>query len=86
MAHAIVMPNLGMYTMEGTLVKWLRPMGSPVAAGECVAEVETEKANFELEAAVGGILHQVANVGAHLPVEALIGYILAEGEPPPADQ
>ena len=84
MARAIVMPSLGMYTAEGKLVKWLKDGGARVEAGEPVVEIETEKAVYEVEAAVGGVLHQVAELGANLPVEALIGYILAEGETPPS--
>jgi pyruvate dehydrogenase E2 component (dihydrolipoamide acetyltransferase) len=73
-----------MYTAEGTLVRWLVPPNTPVKAGQAVAEVETEKATYELEAAVDGILHPIATVGTVLPVEALLGYLLAEGEAPPA--
>jgi len=84
LARAIVMPSLGMYTAEGKLVKWLKGGGARVEAGEPVVEIETEKAVYEVEAAVGGLLHQVAELGANLPVEALIGYILADGETPPS--
>jgi pyruvate/2-oxoglutarate dehydrogenase complex dihydrolipoamide acyltransferase (E2) component len=48
-----------------------------------VAEIETEKATVELEAPEGGILHPVAEVGTLLPLQALVGYILADGEAPP---
>ena len=83
MARPIVMPSLGMYTAEGTLVDWLRPAGSTVRAGEPIVEVSTEKASHELVAPEDGILHPVAVPGTNLSVEALIGYILGEGEDPP---
>ena len=83
MARAIVMPSLGMYTAEGKLVSWLRPKGARVEADDVVAEVETEKATYELQAGAEGILHPVAEVGTILAVEAIVGYILAEGEAPP---
>lgn len=83
MAKEIVMPSLGMFTAEGTLSAWLRPQGTRVEAGEPVAEVTTEKTTQELVAPVDGIVHQVAAVGASLPIQGLIGYILAEGERPP---
>jgi len=83
-ARAIVMPSLGMYTVEGTLAQWLRPQGARVEAGEVVATIETEKANFEIEVADGGILHRVAEIGTVLPLQALIGYVLAEGEAAPS--
>ncbi len=65
---------------------WLRSAGARVNAGEPIVEVSTEKASFEIEAPVAGILHPIAQVGAILPVEAVMGYLLAEGEelPPPA--
>ena len=83
MAQPIVMPSLGMYTAEGTLVNWLRPAGSTVRAGEPIVEISTEKASHELVAPGDGILHPVAAPGASLSVEGLIGYILGEGEDPP---
>ena len=83
MARPIVMPTLGMFTAEGTLVAWLRPAGTNVKAGEPIVEIMTEKATFEIEAPVTGILHPIAEIGMNLPVEALMGYILAEGEEPP---
>src|SRR5579884_3908666 len=84
MAYAIVMPSLGMFTAEGSLAAWLKPTGAPVAAGEPIVEVTTEKATQEIVAPVAGVVHQVADVGATLPIQALIGYVLAPGEEAPA--
>jgi pyruvate dehydrogenase E2 component (dihydrolipoamide acetyltransferase) len=84
MAQPIVMPSLGMFTAEGTLTAWLRPPGAPVAADEPVAEITTEKTTQEIVAPAAGILHQVAAIGTNLPIQGLIGYVLAENEPPPA--
>ena len=80
MAHSIVMPNMGMYTVEGTLVAWLRPAGAEVMPGEPIAEIETEKANFEIQAPVAGILHPVAEVGEKFAIEGVLGFILEQGE------
>lgn len=79
------MPSFGMYTAEGTLGCWLRPAGSRVEAGEPIVEITTEKATYEMEAPASGILHPVAVEGEGLTVEGLIGWILADGEAPPAD-
>jgi len=73
-----------MYTEEGVLTAWLRTAGSRVTVGEPVAEITTEKATFEIPAPEEGTLHPVAAVGATLRVEALMGYILRDGEPAPA--
>jgi pyruvate/2-oxoglutarate dehydrogenase complex dihydrolipoamide acyltransferase (E2) component len=69
-----------MYTEEGVLTAWLRAAGSRVAVGEPVAEITTEKATFEIPAPEEGTLHVVAAVGTTLRVEALMGYILQDGE------
>ena len=84
MARAIVMPSMGMYTEEGVLTAWLRPAGTRVAMGDPVAEITTEKATFEIPAPEEGVLHPVATVGTSLRVEALMGYILRNGESAPA--
>ncbi len=84
MAHAIVMPSVGMFTAEGSLSAWLKSAGERVEAGEPVVEITTEKTTQELVAPASGIVHPVAELGATLPIQALIGYILADGEVPPA--
>src|SRR5436309_1688246 len=83
MARAIVMPSLGMYTTEGTVTAWLKEPQSQVKAGEPVVEVTTEKAVYQVEAPEDGILHVVAQIGAVLPDQGVIGHVLAVGEAPP---
>jgi len=73
-----------MYTEEGVLTAWLRPSGARVAMGDPVAEITTEKATFEIPAPEEGILHPVTAIGTSLRVEALMGYILRNGEIAPA--
>ena len=80
MPQAIVMPEMGMYMEEGVLTAWLRPEGARVESGEPILEITTEKVTFEVPAPAAGILHRAAEVGASLPVQALLGHILAEGE------
>jgi len=83
MATEIVMPKLGMVMTEGTISKWNRNEGEDIAQGEVVLEIETEKLNYELEATSSGKLHPIAPEGAIIPVNGLLGYLLAEGEVPP---
>jgi pyruvate dehydrogenase E2 component (dihydrolipoamide acetyltransferase) len=83
MAQAIVMSSFGSYAAEGKLIRWLMPDGTRVRAGDAIAEIETEKATYEVEAAADGILHPVAKPGTDLPLETVIGFLLAEGEAPP---
>ena len=83
MAVPVVMPKLGMVMSEGTLTRWTRAKGEAVRAGEVIAEIETEKISYELEATADGIVHPLAEEGAILPVDGLMGYLLAEGETAP---
>ena len=78
------MPSLGMYTTEGTITEWLRPPGSQVESGQPVIEVTTEKAVYQVESPAEGIFHPAVQIGAVIPDQGLIGYILAAGEVPPA--
>ena len=83
MAVPIVMPKLGMVMSEGTVAKWTKAAGEVVAQGDVIAEIETEKINYDLEATDAGIFHPVVVEGAVVPVDGLVGYILADGEPVP---
>ena len=83
MAIPVVMPKLGMVMSEGTLTRWTRAKGEAVRSGEVIAEIETEKISYELEATADGIVHPLAEEGAILPVDGLMGYLLAEGEAAP---
>ena len=78
------MPRLGDFMTEGTISKWNKAAGEGVAQGEVIAEIESEKLNYQLEAGGAGILHTVAGEGDVVAVDGIIGYLLAEGEAPPA--
>ena len=84
MAVAIAMPNLGMYTIEGEVTRWLVEDGASVAADQPVLELTTEKTTVEIPAPAAGILHQVVPMGGRVQVEGILGHILAPGESPPA--
>lgn len=59
MAHNVVMPQFGVTTTEGTIVKWHKKVGDSVKIGETVFEVTTDKVNTEVEATVEGVLLKV---------------------------
>ena len=84
MPVAIVMPKLGMVMAEGTVAKWSRSAGEEVKQGEVIAEIETEKISYELEATEPGILHHSVDEGAVVAVNGVLGYLLAQGEEAPA--
>ena len=83
MATPIVMPKLGMVMSEGVINSWKKNSGDSIDPGEIIAEIETEKLNYELEATNSGILHIVHNAGVSVEVDGVIGYILSENEPVP---
>ena len=50
----VLMPAIGVTMAEGTLTAWLKQEGDAVAAGDIVAELETDKATLEIESPVAG--------------------------------
>ncbi len=95
----ITMPALSPTMEEGTLTLWHVKEGDAVAAGDVIAEIETDKATMEVEAVdegtIGKILVPAGSEG--VKVNSVIAVLLEEGEteqdigapsapPPPADQ
>ncbi|GIT16770.1 MAG: hypothetical protein CM1200mP38_4270 [Dehalococcoidia bacterium] len=83
MAESIIMPRLGDFMTEGVVTSWEKSSGDKVVQGEPIAQIESEKLNYELEAASNGILHILVNAGDTVAVDATLGYLLEEGEKPP---
>ena len=54
MATEILMPSLAAGMEEATLMRWLKHEGDPVAKGDVLAEIETDKAVMEMESEVDG--------------------------------
>ena len=83
MAIEILMPALSPTMEEGTLAKWMVKQGDVVAAGDIIAEIETDKATMEFEAVDEGVIGQiiVAEGSENVKVNSPIATILAEGEP-----
>ena len=84
LATPIVMPRLGDFMTEGTVVRLAKSQGDEISQGEVIAEIETEKLNYDLESVAGGKFHPIVDEGATVAVDGLIGYVLAAGEEPPA--
>ena len=83
MATPIVMPRLGDFMTEGTVVRLARSQGDQIGQGEVIAEIETEKLNYDLQSVAGGIFHPVVAEGATVEVDGLIAYVLEAGEKAP---
>ncbi|HHY49207.1 MAG TPA: biotin/lipoyl-binding protein, partial [Alphaproteobacteria bacterium] len=78
----ITMPALSPTMEEGKLAKWHVKEGDTVAAGDVIAEIETDKATMEVEAVdegrIGRIVVPEGTEG--VKVNAVIAVILQEGE------
>ena len=85
MAQAVIFPKLGQTMEEGLIVKWLKQEGDAVGKGDILFEIETDKANLEVESFFEGILLKIyVGVGITVPVNTVVGYVGAAGEKVPA--
>jgi 2-oxoglutarate dehydrogenase complex dihydrolipoamide succinyltransferase (E2) component len=81
MPVTIVVPQLGESVVEGTIGKWLKKVGDPIAKDEPIVEIITDKINIELPAPSAGTLGQIAvPEGQVAQVGDPLGQILAPGE------
>jgi len=64
----IKVPSVGESINEVTLTKWIKKEGDWVERDEVIAELESEKATFEINAEQAGILHTIANEGQDLQI------------------
>ena len=80
----IEMPKLSDTMTEGTLLRWRKKKGETVAAGDILAEVETDKATMEMESFDDGILAEVyVQDGGKATVGQKLALLLAPGEKAP---
>ena len=56
---SIAMPGENGSSQEGIVTKWLSTVGSGVAEGDIIAEVETEKVTQQVEAPISGVLLEI---------------------------
>lgn len=76
------MPSLGADMEAGTLVEWLKRPGDPIASGDIIAVVETQKGAIEVEAFESGTVTELLTpVGSTVPVGTALAMIQAAGEP-----
>ena len=62
-----------------TIARWLKRAGDPVRRGEPIAEVETDKATVELEAAADGVLVEIVVAdGDETPVAQPIAWLATD--------
>ncbi len=85
-ASAIKVPPVGESITEVTLSRWLKKNGETVAMDEAIAELESDKATFELTADKAGVLTTIANEGDVLAIGAEVASISGSGAAAPAQQ
>jgi len=86
----VILPKLGLTMDEGRLIAWHKKEGDHVAKGEVLFEVETDKANMEIESPASGILRRIlVAAGTSVPVTTLVALLsdtadepIAEAAPP----
>ncbi len=81
MATDIIMPQLGESIAEGTVVKWLVPLGGAIEKDQSLLEVETEKVDLEVPSPATGLLNEIlVQAGETVAVGTLLARI--ESAPP----
>ena len=82
MPTEVLMPALSPTMEKGNLAKWLKKEGDQVKSGDVIAEIETDKATMEVEAADEGTLGKILvpegtnDVAVNTPIAVILG----EGE------
>src|SRR5690348_466148 len=69
------MPKLSDTMEEGTVLEWKQRDGAEVHRGDVLADIESDKAAFELEAEADGVLQIVVQQGSAVPVGEVIATI-----------
>lgn len=85
MSLEIKVPTVGESITEVTLAQWLKEDGDYVEMDENIAELESDKATFELPAEKAGILRIIAQEGDTLEIGAIVCTI-EDGDAPAGDK
>lgn len=81
MATLLRMPEVAANSTHALLAAWSKQEGDSVAVGDCIAEIETDKAVVEFNAETAGTMGRLlANAGEQIEVGAPIGILLNPGE------
>src|SRR5436309_8109216 len=72
----VVMPKLSEAMESGKIIKWLKKEGDRIQGGDILAEIETDKADVEMEAFGAGVLRKIlVPAGDTVPIGELIGVV-----------
>jgi len=85
MSERVIMPALGESVTEGTVTRWLKNVGDPVAVDEPLLEVSTDKVDTEIPSPVAGTLQEILVAEDEtVPVGTDLA-VVGDGVPAPAD-
>src|SRR5512138_3019240 len=72
----ILVPEMGESIVDARVARWLKEEGQPVAAGEALVELETDKIDVEVSAPEGGVLSKITRgPGEDVKIGEVIGVI-----------
>jgi pyruvate dehydrogenase E2 component (dihydrolipoamide acetyltransferase) len=76
----VLMPQLGETVTEGKVAAWFKSVGDPVAAGENLFELETDKVTMEVQAIASGVVSEIkVAAGETVPVGTVLA-VLGTGD------
>src|ERR1700722_11454135 len=69
----VLMPQLGETVTEGKITVWFKALGDPIAPGDNLFEIETDKVTMEVPSTTAGILKEIrVQQGEVAPVNAVV--------------
>lgn len=80
----LIAPKLGLTMTSGTVTEWMVAPGAEVGEGDVLYLMTTDKTETEVEADGAGTLHPAVGPGTVVEPGAVVGWLLAPGEEPPA--
>ena len=81
MAIQVRMPQMGESVFEGTLTKWLKKVGDPIARDEPLFEISTDKVDSEIPSPASGILSEIlVPEGKTIQIHTVLAVIREPGE------
>src|SRR5690606_22835990 len=83
MAIQVKVPTVGESISEVTIANWFKKDGDVVQLDEVIAELESDKATFELTAESAGVLKIIRKQGENVPIGEVICEIEPNGQPQP---
>jgi 2-oxoglutarate dehydrogenase E2 component (dihydrolipoamide succinyltransferase) len=83
----VVMPQMGVSVSEGTITKWLKSEGEPIARDESLLEISTDKVDTEVPSPADGVVAQIlVQEGETVEVGTVLAVIAPEGAAPAAPE